>query len=73
MHGTFLVTIETGTERIEDKALLNPQVVDLGGKQFLRGSVSGDIKDIVKETVLSGQMAYVPLDRIVVIQQLDTN
>ena len=72
MEGTFLISFESGTERGELKALLNPQVVEFGGKKFLRGTESGAVKDIINETVFSGQLALIPLDRIVVIQQINT-
>ncbi len=72
LTGTYLVTIDTGRERSTAKAIVNPRVITIAEKHFLHGAEAGAVKDIIKETPFSGQMAYIPLDRIVAIQKLDT-
>jgi hypothetical protein len=73
MRGTYLVEIDTGSERSESRALIDPSVIRIGETDFLHGTVSDTGGRIVSKTVFSGQTAFIPLDRIVYIQQLKVN
>jgi hypothetical protein len=68
MQGTYLVIYGTGTNDM--KAIVNPSVVTIGGRQFMAGNVSGKVEDILKDNVFSGSSAYVALDSIITMQEI---
>ena len=68
MKGTYLITFGSGADNM--KALVDPSVVTLGDRQFISGTVSGRVGDILEDTIFSGRTAYVALDSVVTIQEI---
>jgi len=68
LQGTFLVYSSDGTNHIT--ALIDPSAVEIGGKPFLSGKVSGRIGDIWAGNAFSGSKAFIAVESITVIQEV---
>lgn len=64
-----LVTFDPGgADGVERTVLVNATIVDISGKQFLRGTVTDKHQEI--NVVFPGKVAYVAFDSIAYIQHL---
>ncbi len=65
-----LVAFDVGGENGGDNTVLvNCEIVDIGGKRFLGGTVTDKYPEV--KVAFPGRVAYVALDRIVYIQYVD--
>ncbi len=68
MSGTFLIYTVDGTKHVN--ALVDPSVLEIGGKQFLTGKVSSGIGDIWAGNAFSGSRTFIAVDAITVMQEV---
>ena len=68
MKGTYMVFTSTGSQGVTP--VVDPVVIELGGRQFLTGEIAGRTRDFIKENELAGRRVFIALESIVSKQEI---